>query len=90
MKSTVETKVAAAIAVSFVALTFGVVAQETSQGRTQQPGQKSSTSHRELSRASRPGSGGSFAGRQSVQERNLEPLDISREMSAAKVAQSDC
>ena len=55
MKSSVETKVAAAIAVSFVALTFGVVAQESSQGGTHQASRKNSIFPQELSNASRPG-----------------------------------
>ena len=89
MKSTVETKVAAAIAASFVALTFGIIAQETSQGGTQQFGQKSSTSLWELSDASRPSPSGSFSGRQSVQETGLEPSDAGQEIVAAEVARSD-
>lgn len=53
-KSSVETKVAAAIAVSFLALIFGVVAQESSQGGTHQASQKNSMLARELSNANRP------------------------------------
>jgi hypothetical protein len=88
MKSTVETKVAAAIAASFVALTFGVVAQETSQGGTHQPDQK--TMPWELSNAGRSGPDGSFSGRKGVQEASFEPSSsASQEIVAAEVAVSD-
>lgn len=90
MKSSVETKVAAAIAVSFVALTVGVVAQENNQGETHQPGQEKSIAPRELSNAIRPGLDGSFSGRKSGHEASIKSSDgASQRIVATEVAQSD-
>ena len=90
MKSSIETKVAAAITVGFIALTFGIVAQENSQGGTHQPGQKNAIAPHEVSDAIRPDLDGSFSGRKSGQEASIKSSDgASQRIVATEVARSD-
>ena len=88
MKSTVETKVAAAIAASFVALTFGVVAQENSE--TRRFSQVNSTIASELSNVIPSDLDASVSGRKNAEEANIKLSDdASQRIDSTEIAQSD-
>ena len=89
MKLSVETKVAAAIAASFVALTFGVVAQENNEGQTSRS-QDNSIIPRELSNAIPSELDGSFSDRKSAQEASIKSSDdANQRIGVTEIAQSD-
>ena len=90
MKSTVETKVAAAIAASFVALTFGVIAQENSEGEARLLSQDNSIIASELSNAIPSDLDGFVSGRKNAEEANIKfSDDASQRIGSTEIAQSD-
>jgi hypothetical protein len=89
MKSTVETKVAAVIAASFVALTFGVVAQENNEGETRRLRQVNSAMASELSNVIPSDLDASVSGRKNAEEANIKLPDDASQRGSTEIAQSD-